>query len=324
LSVGIGYELLLFSEFFKITPLAGLSYHAQNLTMQNGVQVISDYGWPTPLGPFSSLDSSYDAKWYGPWIGLELGWLGWQKNKSTSGLEPLVGIEYHRVDLPPAIHAFRVRFGGFPRTTVPAMILDGERVQGTLDISEALDQAFPERPLFPSDPGQRAKVREAEVWGEKFQRATRRIFYGAARRDRRVFSTFLRRGQLSSAAWLFVRATTPLIIKVASKGHGSTDERVRDDLERLPANLDRIDAWLGDGTLGGEPRNAADYQIAPNVRAMLQFADFVQQLLIAAEKFGARFELAGNECRANKDSAAFCGIYGAVMHFTPRNNDQTV
>jgi glutathione S-transferase len=73
---------------------------------------------------------------------------------------------------------------------------------------------------------------------------------------------------------LFVRAATPLIIKVASKGHGSTDERVRDDIERLPANLDRIDAWLGDGTLGGEPRNAADYQIAPNVRAMLQFTDF--------------------------------------------------
>lgn len=183
-------------------------------------------------------------------------------------------ITYRRVDLPPAVHAFAVRFRGFTRTTVPAMILDGERVQGTLDISEALDGAFPEHPLFPSDPEQRARVREAEVWGEKFQRATRRIFYGAARRDRSVFSTFLRRGELSAAAWLFVRATTPLIIKVASKGHGSTDERVRKDLERLPEGLDRIDGWLGDGTLGGEQPNAADYQIAPNVRAMLQFADF--------------------------------------------------
>jgi len=183
-------------------------------------------------------------------------------------------IEYRRVDLPPAVHAILVRLRGFARTTVPAMILDGERVQGTLAISEALDRVFPDHPLFPSDPEQRARVREAEVWGEKFQRATRRIFYGAARRDRRVFSTFLQRGELSAAAWRMVRVSTPLIIKVASKGHGSTDERVRKDLERLPEGLDRIDAWLGDGTLGGERLNAADYQIAPNVRAMLQFADF--------------------------------------------------
>jgi glutathione S-transferase len=187
-------------------------------------------------------------------------------------------VEYRRVDLPPAAHAFLVRFRGFARTTVPAMVLHGERVQGTLDISEALDRTFPERPLFPSDPEQRARVREAEVWGEKFQRATRRIFYGAARRDRRVFSTFLQRGELSAAAWQLVRVTTPLIIRLASKGHGSTDERVRDDLERLPENLDRIDAWLGDGTLGGAQWNAADYQIAPNVRAMLHFADLAPLL----------------------------------------------
>ena len=98
LSVALGYELLLFSKMVTITPLAGLSYHAQNLTMRNGVQVISDYGWPTPLGPFPFLDSSYDAKWYGPWLGMELGWPGWRKNTSTRGLELLAGFEYHWVD----------------------------------------------------------------------------------------------------------------------------------------------------------------------------------------------------------------------------------
>lgn len=183
-------------------------------------------------------------------------------------------IEYDRVDLMPAAHAFLVRFRGFPRTTVPAMVIDGRKVQGTLDISEALDETFPEHPLFPKDPEARARVREAEVWGEKFQNATRRLFYGAARRDSSVFSTFLQRGQLSAASAFMVRAMTPLIIQVASKGHGSTDERARVDLARLPENLDRIDAWLADGTLGGERFNAADYQIAPNVRAMLHFADF--------------------------------------------------
>ena len=181
-------------------------------------------------------------------------------------------LPYDRVDLPPALHAILVRRRGFPKMTVPAMILDGKHVQGTLDISEALDAAFPANPLFPSDPEARARVREAEVWGEKFQNATRRMFYAAARRDRSVFSTFLR-PKLSPAGALAVRAATPLIIRIASKAHGSTDERARQDLARLPENLDRIDAWLDDGTLGGERLNAADYQIAPNVRAMLHFAD---------------------------------------------------
>jgi len=187
-------------------------------------------------------------------------------------------IDYDRVDLPPAVHALVVRVLGFPRTTVPAMKIDGTKVQGTLDISQALDQAFPEYPLFPSDPEIRARVREAEVWGEKFQKACRRIFYAAARRDRRVFSTFLGRGRLSAPAAFLVRAATPLIIKLASSAHGSTDERVRQDIARLPENLDRIDAWLADGTLGAQPLNAADFQIGPNVRAMLQFADFLPQL----------------------------------------------
>ena len=42
---------------------------------------------------------------------------------------------------------------------------------------------------------------------------------------------------------------------------------------RATENLDRIDGWLSSGTLGGEQLNAADYQIAPNVRALLNFAD---------------------------------------------------
>jgi glutathione S-transferase len=184
-------------------------------------------------------------------------------------------VDYERVDYPPGIHALKMRRLGFPKTTVPAITLDGKRVQGTLHISEALEEAFPDRPpLFPADPEARARVREAEVWGEKFQKATRRIFYGAARRDRSVFSTFLRRGKLSAPAAWWMRVSTPLTIKLASKGHGSTDERVRQDVGRLPENLDTIDGWLADGTLGGEALYAADYQIAPNVRAMLHFADF--------------------------------------------------
>jgi glutathione S-transferase len=182
-------------------------------------------------------------------------------------------VEYERVDLPPALHAIRIRLMGFPRTTVPAMVIDGRRIQGTTGISEALETAFPANPLYPADPRRRSRVREAELWGEAFQNATRRLFYAAARRDPEVFSTFLKRGRLSSLSVFAIRALRPLIIRVASAAHGSTDKRVRRDLEGLPESLDKIDGWLGEGILGGDRNHAADYQIAPNLRAMIHFAD---------------------------------------------------
>jgi glutathione S-transferase len=187
-------------------------------------------------------------------------------------------VDYDRVDYPPALHALIVRLRGFPRTTVPAMQLGSRRIQGTLAISEALDAVFPAAPLFPEDAEARTAVREAEVWGEKFQNACRRIFYGTAQRDTRVFRTFIRGGTLAAPAAFAVRAAAPLIIRLASAGHGATDERVRQDLARLPENLDRIDGYLERGTLGGSVLNAADYQIAPNVRATLHFADLAPYL----------------------------------------------
>ena len=37
--------------------------------------------------------------------------------------------------------------------------------------------------------------------------------------------------------------------------------------------LDEIDALVAQGLLGGEPPNAADFQIAPNLALMLRFED---------------------------------------------------
>jgi glutathione S-transferase len=81
------------------------------------------------------------------------------------------------------------------------------------------------------------------------------------------------RVRLSSLSALTIRALRPLIIRLASAAHGSTDPRSRRDVEELPENLDRIDGWLAEGTLCGSRLNAADYQIAPNVRAIDHFAD---------------------------------------------------
>ena len=50
----------------------------------------------------------------------------------------------------------------------------------------------------------------------------------------------------------------------------STDEEL---LPELPAMLDRIDAWIADGVLGGEQLNAADFMVAPSLALILYRPD---------------------------------------------------
>ncbi len=180
------------------------------------------------------------------------------------------GIDYKPVMLMPGPHAFIMLGLGFPTMGVPAIKVDGRRIQGTRAISRALDDLVPERPLFPADPKQRKAVQDAERWGEELQNAVRRLFYCSGRRDHDVF-----RSVMSPARSLPMRGalymSTPLIIRLATGAHRATDEASRDDLELLPERLDQIDAWIAEGTLHGEQLNAADFQIGVNVSAMLLF-----------------------------------------------------
>ncbi len=184
------------------------------------------------------------------------------------------GLEYEFVKLPPAVHAPTMLMLGFPTMGVPAMkVGDDVRVQGTRWIARALDEMYPDRPLlFPSDPAERRKVERAERWGEELQNAVRRIFYCAARRDRKAFLSVLGsgRGPVKSLA---MRVLAPVVIKLATGLHRASDEAGREDVALLPERMDQIDAWIADGVLGGEQLNAADYQIAVNVSALLLSED---------------------------------------------------
>lgn len=178
------------------------------------------------------------------------------------------GVEYETVKLPPGAHAFIMLGLGFDTMAVPALKIDGRRVQGTRWIARALDEAFPQRPLFPADPAERKAVEDAERWGEGFQNATRRIFYCAARRDRTAFTSVMspERGRAMRAG---LRVAAPLIVRLATGAHRATDDHVREDLELLPQRLDQIDAWIAQGLLNGAELNAADFQIAPNLSGLL-------------------------------------------------------
>jgi glutathione S-transferase len=182
------------------------------------------------------------------------------------------GVEYKVVKLPPGPHAFIMLALGFETMGVPAIKWGGRRVQGTRAISRALDELVPERPLFPSDPAERKAVEDAERWGEELQNATRRIFYAAARRDRKAFTSVMV-AQRSLPMRVFLRVGAGMIIRLASGAHRATDDAAREDVGLLPERLDQVDAWITEGRLGGADLNAADFQIGVNVSAMLSCED---------------------------------------------------
>jgi glutathione S-transferase len=183
------------------------------------------------------------------------------------------GMEYRRTDLLPVISKLALRALGFPRSTVPAIKLDGRRVQGSTEISRELDRLQPEPPLFPADPDRRRAVEEAERFGdEPLQAPVRRILWWTIRRDRSSLESYAEGARLGIPIGLALKTAAP-IVALAARFNEASDENVQRDLASLPGLLDRIDAWIGDGVLGAEQLNAADFQIASSLALAMTMDD---------------------------------------------------
>ena len=104
LSGGGGYTFYFHQDRFSVTPLIGLSYHKQNLRIQNGGQVVSEvnpFGGdnPPPVGPLSSqLNSTYFARWFGPWIGVDLRYRIKMRPPVSHAMELRLSLELHWAD----------------------------------------------------------------------------------------------------------------------------------------------------------------------------------------------------------------------------------
>jgi glutathione S-transferase len=182
------------------------------------------------------------------------------------------GIPYKRVDLMPVISKGILRAHRFPANTVPALKLEGRRVQGSREIGRELDHLQPEPALYPADPEKRAKVEEAEAWGDEFQQKPRRFSWWAFKRDRAPMASYTEGARLGIPVGLAVKTGGPLVA-LAARFNESTDAKVRADLSSLRDDLDRIDGWIAEGVIGGPEPNAADYQLGPSLRLLMSFDD---------------------------------------------------
>ncbi|MEA2480369.1 MAG: glutathione S-transferase [Thermoleophilaceae bacterium] len=205
-------------------------------------------------------------------------------------------LRYRRVDVVTLLHPLVARLRGFDAGgqtrvagavrplpvrigdllgTVPALDADGERVSTNRGIARFLDDRHPEPPLFPADPARRRAVEDVERWAnDTLQMVARRIVLAWALRDPSASSRSAADGRMGHLLYRHARVRR-LVIPMIGRAFVAGRAAERELLAELPALLDRIDAAIADGTLGGERLNAADFMVAPSLALMLYRPDLL-------------------------------------------------
>jgi glutathione S-transferase len=190
----------------------------------------------------------------------------------------LKGIDYKLVHVMPGNQRVHMRLAGFRGGTVPAIKLDGRRIQGSTSIARELEALRPDPPLFPSDPEALRAVEDAERWGDtEFQDIPRRIFRFATLKDPGLRRWLGETDGAVPAPAVASRVTGPVAWYYARVAHADTDQ-VRKDVAELPSLLDRVDELFDQKVLTRDPPNAATLQVLCTVRSLLGFSDFVPEV----------------------------------------------
>lgn len=183
------------------------------------------------------------------------------------------GIPYNTRDILPGMHAAVVRFAGFEGGTVPALQVGRRKVQGTLEISRALDEVFPQRALFPADPGRRAAVEEAERWAhEQMQPIAMRVFRWAGETDNGVRAWMASEVMGWPGARVLGYGFKPVMMYWARVVNARADQ-VCQDLANVTERLEHADQLMHDGVIGNDELNAADCQVYASLRLLASHED---------------------------------------------------
>jgi glutathione S-transferase len=173
------------------------------------------------------------------------------------------GLAWRPFELLTGLQTVAMRPLGFRGRTVPALKLDGVRVQGNRNIARFLDRIEPDPPILPQH-GLTA-VEDAERFADEvLQTVARRLVLASGARD---LSLLVDRGDSGRLGGIL--APSPrrrrLVMRMAARYFGITARTEALDVAALPGVLDRVDSLIDAGVLDGPSLNAADFQIAPSL-----------------------------------------------------------
>jgi glutathione S-transferase len=169
------------------------------------------------------------------------------------------GLPWRAHEMVPGVQTTTMRARGFPGRTVPAIKLDGTRVQTNRKIARFLDELQPDPPLVP--PERSAEIERAERFNDEIlQTITRRLLLAAGRHDPGCGASGRLGPILASSNW-----RRRLAASVAYRYFGIDEEIERLDLAALPGVLDFVDSLVESGALNGPELTAADFEVAPSL-----------------------------------------------------------
>jgi glutathione S-transferase len=148
--------------------------------------------------------------------------------------------------------------------TFPVLELDGDRIGDSSEIIAALEERFPEPPLYPADPEQRTRALALEdFFDEELGPHIRLLAFHELGEDPERFEAVIRRtgppqvARMGTAAVSYARAFTGARFGVRS------EDAARRAREKVLAALDRLEAELeGDEYLLGDTFTVADLTAA--------------------------------------------------------------
>jgi glutathione S-transferase len=156
-------------------------------------------------------------------------------------------------------------------TTFPILRLDGRTLADSTAIIAALEQRQPDPPLYPDDPGERARALALEdFFDEQLAPYVRRYgWYALAEHPRLFFQTaFPDSSPLLHAAF---RPGAALVTRLVKLRYGATAESAAEAKGKVLAAMDRIEAEVGpSGYLVGDRFSVADLAAAALATPFIQ------------------------------------------------------
>ena len=174
-------------------------------------------------------------------------------------------VAHERRTAPPGLHiAVALWLSRGRAFTFPILELDGRRIADSTAIIAALEQRFPEPPLYPADPEERRRALELEeFFDEQLGPYARRLPFHEARRDPELVDQITARvapklhARLGRALVPYGRAFTAVRYGAASS-HAADTAR-----QKIIAAIDRLEAELGEHDyLAGDRFTVADLTAA--------------------------------------------------------------
>ncbi len=182
------------------------------------------------------------------------------------------GLAHTRIPVLPGPHASQMqRLSGQSQT--PVLVIDGTAVSGSANILDALERAFPDRPLYPAEPAARERALALQrVFDDEVGPAVRTVVFSELIHELGYLCTVFTRGQPPLKRALY-RAMLPFVKPLIAKGNAVTAENVPRAFSRTERALDEVVQLVGaSGQIVGDAFSVADLTVAALLAPLAEIA----------------------------------------------------